>query len=190
MRGLPRHTRSDNGPEFIAQTRRRWLNQLGAGTLYIEPGRPWQNGYSENLHGRFHDEVLAIETSRAPGMRSRSMPRGEMNTTPSGLTAVEVSNPGRVRRRVCGLRLGQAVGSRRALIALVTSAPKPLLPPQRVQAGLGRSTTLAATLPSALSWGMFRLERSISSPGQRSSAPDEVCRMCAREYIGRPREKR
>jgi transposase InsO family protein len=35
MRGVPRHIRSDNGPEFIAQTLRRWLKQVGVGTLYI-----------------------------------------------------------------------------------------------------------------------------------------------------------
>ena len=32
MRGVPRHIRSDNGPEFIAQTLRRWLKQVGIGT--------------------------------------------------------------------------------------------------------------------------------------------------------------
>ena len=61
MRGVPRHIRSDNGPEFIAQTLRRWLKQAGIGTLYIEPGSPWENGYAESSHGRLRDEFLAIE---------------------------------------------------------------------------------------------------------------------------------
>ena len=61
MRGVPRHIRSDNGPEFIAQTLRRWLKQVGVGTLYIEPGSPWENGYAESFHGRLRDEFLAME---------------------------------------------------------------------------------------------------------------------------------
>jgi len=61
MRGVPRHTQSDNGPEFIAQTLRRWLTQVGVGTLYIDPGSPWQNGYAKSFHGRFRDELLAME---------------------------------------------------------------------------------------------------------------------------------
>jgi len=60
-RGVPRHIRSDNGPEFIAQTLRRWLKQVGVGTLYIEPGSPWENGYAESFHGRLRDEFLAME---------------------------------------------------------------------------------------------------------------------------------
>ncbi len=52
MRGVPRHIRSDNGPEFIAQALRRWLGAVGVGALYIEPGSPWENGYAESFHGR------------------------------------------------------------------------------------------------------------------------------------------
>ncbi len=61
IRGVPGHIRSDNGPEFIAQTLRRWLKQVGVGTLYIEPGSPWENGYAESFHGRLRDECLAME---------------------------------------------------------------------------------------------------------------------------------
>jgi transposase InsO family protein len=38
VRGVPRHVRSDNGPEFIAQAVRTWLERTGANTLYIAPG--------------------------------------------------------------------------------------------------------------------------------------------------------
>ena len=41
-RGIPEHIRSDNGPEFVAQKLRQWLGKLGTGTLYIEPGSPWE----------------------------------------------------------------------------------------------------------------------------------------------------
>jgi len=61
MRGVPRHIRSDNGPEFIAQAIRRWFDQLGIEALYIEPGSPWQNGYAESFHSRLRDEFLALE---------------------------------------------------------------------------------------------------------------------------------
>ena len=39
-RGVPEHIRSDNGPEFTAKAVRAWLDQVGAKTLYIEPGSP------------------------------------------------------------------------------------------------------------------------------------------------------
>ncbi len=45
-RGMPRHIRSDNGPEFIAGAMRRFLESVGVETLYIKPGSPWQNGYA------------------------------------------------------------------------------------------------------------------------------------------------
>lgn len=61
MRGVPRHIRSDNGPEFIAIAIRRWLGQVDVEALYIEPGSPWENGYAESFHSRLRDEFLAVE---------------------------------------------------------------------------------------------------------------------------------
>ena len=57
-RGIPEHIRSDNGPEFVAKELRKWLAQLGTGTLYIEPGSPWENGYCESFNGKLRDECL------------------------------------------------------------------------------------------------------------------------------------
>ena len=61
IRGVPNHIRSDNGPEFIADALRQWLDRVGVETLYIEPGSPWENGYAESFHSRFRDEFLAME---------------------------------------------------------------------------------------------------------------------------------
>ena len=72
-RGIPEHIRSDNGPEFIAQELRQWLGNLGTGTLYIEPGSPWENGYCESFNGKLRDECLNGEifySLKAPGVRS------------------------------------------------------------------------------------------------------------------------
>ena len=57
-RGIPEHIRSDNGPEFTAQAVRDWLGRLGVGTLFIEPGSPWENGYVESFNGKLRDELL------------------------------------------------------------------------------------------------------------------------------------
>ena len=61
QRGVPLHLRSDNGPEFTAKKIRRWLNELGASTLFIEPGSPWENGYVESFNGKMRDELLNRE---------------------------------------------------------------------------------------------------------------------------------
>ena len=61
VRGAPRYIRSDNGPEFIATAVRRFLAASHVGTLYIEPGAPWQNGYAESFGSRFRDELLNRE---------------------------------------------------------------------------------------------------------------------------------
>ena len=58
VRGVPGHIRSDNGPEFTAKALREWLQRIGAHTLYIEPGSPWENGYCESFNGTLRDELL------------------------------------------------------------------------------------------------------------------------------------
>ena len=58
VRGVPEHIRSDNGPEMTAKIVRHWLGQVGAKTLYIEPGSPWENGYCESFNGKLRDELL------------------------------------------------------------------------------------------------------------------------------------
>jgi len=60
-RGVPNHIRSDNGPEFTAKVIREWLRKVGARTLYIEPGSPWENGYVESFNGKLRDELLDRE---------------------------------------------------------------------------------------------------------------------------------
>jgi putative transposase len=61
VHGEPEYIRSDNGPEFIAKAVRAWLKQSGVQTLYIEPGSPWENAYSESFNSRFRDELLNPE---------------------------------------------------------------------------------------------------------------------------------
>jgi putative transposase len=60
-RGAPSFIRSDNGPEFISKALKRWLTVSGIGTLYIEPGSPWENAYSETFISRLRDELLNRE---------------------------------------------------------------------------------------------------------------------------------
>lgn len=61
LRGVPKYLRSDNGPEFIAQAVKTWLAASHVETLYIEPGSPWENAYSETFNSRFRDELLNRE---------------------------------------------------------------------------------------------------------------------------------
>ena len=60
-RRVPKYLRSDNGPECIAVEVQQWLGEVGIGTIYIEPGSPWQNGYVESFHNRLRDECLNQE---------------------------------------------------------------------------------------------------------------------------------
>jgi hypothetical protein len=46
MHGGAKHIRSDIGPEVTANELRAWLGRVGASTLSIEPGSPWENGYA------------------------------------------------------------------------------------------------------------------------------------------------
>lgn len=58
IKGVPKHVRSDNGPEFIAKRLRQWFENLQVKPLYIEPGSPWENGYIESFNGKLRDELL------------------------------------------------------------------------------------------------------------------------------------
>jgi putative transposase len=57
----PAFIRSDNSPEFIAHTLRRWAENSTTITAYIQPGSPWQNGFAESFNSRFKDEFLHTE---------------------------------------------------------------------------------------------------------------------------------
>ena len=58
LRGVPGHVRSDNGPEFVAKAVREWITAVGAKTVFIEPGSPWENGYCESFNSKLRDELL------------------------------------------------------------------------------------------------------------------------------------
>ena len=59
--GAPGAIRSDNGPEFIARAIQRWLATRNVAPLYIAPGRPWENGYSESFNSRMKAEFADRE---------------------------------------------------------------------------------------------------------------------------------
>jgi transposase InsO family protein len=56
--GTPAHIRSDQGPEFIAEAVKGWIEGVGAKTAYIEKASPWENGYVESFNGKLRDELL------------------------------------------------------------------------------------------------------------------------------------
>ena len=56
--GRPVCIRSDNGPEFIAKAVKDWLAKRSIGTLYIDPGSPWQNPFNESFNSIFRTTCL------------------------------------------------------------------------------------------------------------------------------------
>ena len=61
LHGPPAFVRSDNGPEFIAHDLTLWLAEQDIRARYIEPGKPWQNGFAESFHSRLRVECLNRE---------------------------------------------------------------------------------------------------------------------------------
>jgi len=53
--------RSDNDSEFIARDLSIWLAVQEISTRFIEPRKPWQNGFAESFHARLRDECLNQE---------------------------------------------------------------------------------------------------------------------------------
>jgi putative transposase len=57
-RGAPTRIRSDNGSEFICAALVDWLPGVGAKSIPVAAGSPWENGYIESFHSRLCDEFL------------------------------------------------------------------------------------------------------------------------------------
>jgi len=57
-RGAPAFVRFDHGPEFIAYALADWCRFNSTGTIFIDPGSPWQNAWVESFNGRLRDEFL------------------------------------------------------------------------------------------------------------------------------------
>lgn len=57
-RGAPTRIRSDNGSEFICAALVDWLPGVGAQSIPVAAGSPWENGYIESFHSRLRDEFL------------------------------------------------------------------------------------------------------------------------------------
>jgi len=64
LRGAPQYIRSDNGPEFIARSLCRWLQERECSTIFINPGSPWENPYVESFNSRLRAECLSRELFR------------------------------------------------------------------------------------------------------------------------------
>lgn len=57
-RGLPKMIRVDNGPEFISRKLDQWCRQHKVDLLFIQPGKPMQNGFIERCNGNIRRELL------------------------------------------------------------------------------------------------------------------------------------
>ncbi|SFH51901.1 Integrase core domain-containing protein [Palleronia marisminoris] len=69
LRGVPGHVRSGDGPEFIAKAVRNWIAAVRAKTAFIEPGRPWENGYRESFNSKLRPS-RQIAPQSPPGQRT------------------------------------------------------------------------------------------------------------------------
>ncbi len=58
FRGYPREVLTDNGPEFTSNTFSQWAYDNVVSQLFIEPGKPMQNGCMESFIGKLRDECL------------------------------------------------------------------------------------------------------------------------------------
>jgi len=58
FRGLPKMIRVDNGPEFISTQLDVWCKDQQIILVFIQPGKPMQNGYVERCNGNIRRELL------------------------------------------------------------------------------------------------------------------------------------
>jgi putative transposase len=57
-RGAPIYVHFDDGPEFVAHAVNDWCRFNACGSLFIDPGSPWQNAWIESFNRRLRDELL------------------------------------------------------------------------------------------------------------------------------------
>jgi len=58
LRGKPGQIRTDNGPEFTAYYYLDWCKSNKIHPLFIQPGKPNQNGYVERFNRTFREDIL------------------------------------------------------------------------------------------------------------------------------------
>ena len=85
--GLPRAIRSDNGPPFastgaggLTRLSARWA-KMGIGLERIYPGKPYQNGRHERMHGTLKPEACERRRRRRPSSSAGSTPFARSSTT-------------------------------------------------------------------------------------------------------------
>jgi putative transposase len=54
----PKTIRVDNGPEFISEVLRQWCADNNIQLLFIQPGKPMQNGFIERFNRSYRQDVL------------------------------------------------------------------------------------------------------------------------------------
>ena len=57
-RGLPKSIVCDNGTEFTSKAMFFWSKESSVKLSFIQPGKPTQNAFVENLNGKFRNECL------------------------------------------------------------------------------------------------------------------------------------
>jgi putative transposase len=59
--GYPDELQLDNGPEFHSKALDLWAYENKVKLVFIEPGKPTQNGHIDSFNGRFRAECLDQE---------------------------------------------------------------------------------------------------------------------------------
>ena len=60
FRGRPKEILSDNGPEFTSNALNAWAYEKHIEHVFIDPGKPMQNGFIESFNGKLQDECLNL----------------------------------------------------------------------------------------------------------------------------------
>ena len=58
FRGLPKEILTDNGSEFTSNIMNAWSYDHHVDHIFIEPGKPMQNGFIESFNGKLRNECL------------------------------------------------------------------------------------------------------------------------------------